>query len=67
MSRTMFWTNIYYTLIYPYLIYCNLVWGGAASVHLNKLLLLQKKGGTPHNEQRVQSPLRSPLQRNWYS
>ena len=35
--------NIYYSLIYPYLTYCNLVWGGAASVHLNKLLLLQKR------------------------
>jgi len=35
--------NLYYAFIYPYLIYCNLVWGGAAPVHVNRLLLLQKK------------------------
>ena len=35
--------NLYYTFAYPYLIYCNLVWGGCAQTHLNKLLLLQKK------------------------
>ena len=35
--------NVYYSLIYPYLIYCNVVWGGGAAVHINKLLLLQKK------------------------
>ena len=35
--------NVYYTLAYPYLIYCNLVWGDSASVHLNKLFLMQKK------------------------
>lgn len=36
-------TNMYYTLIYPYLIYCILIWGNAADIHLNRLLLLQKK------------------------
>ena len=35
--------NLYYTFIYPYLIYCNIIWGGAATTHLNDLLLLQKK------------------------
>ena len=35
--------KLYYSLIYPYLIYCNEVWGGTNDVHLNKLLLLQKK------------------------
>ena len=35
--------NMYYTLIYPYFKYCILVWGDNASVHLNPLILLQKK------------------------
>ena len=26
--------NMYYTLAYPLLAYCNDVWGGAAAVHL---------------------------------
>ena len=34
---------LYYALIYPYLTYCNPIWGGASDVHLNKLLLIQKK------------------------
>ena len=35
--------NLYYCLIYPYLIYCNMIWGGAAGVYLNKLVVLQKR------------------------
>lgn len=35
--------QLYYSLVYPYLIYCNEIWGGAADVHLEKLLLLQKR------------------------
>ena len=35
--------NLYYTLIYPYLTYCNIIWGGASEVHLRNLKLLQKK------------------------
>ena len=35
--------TLYYSLIYPYLTYCNLVWGRASSTSLNKLHLLQKK------------------------
>ena len=34
--------KLYYSLIYPYLTYCNIVWGGACATHLHKLLLLQK-------------------------
>ena len=34
---------IYYGLIYPYLIYGICVWGNAATTHLNKLRVLQKK------------------------
>lgn len=35
--------NLYYSLIYPYLIYGILIWGDAAKVHLNSLILLQKR------------------------
>ena len=40
-TRTLI--NLYYSLIYPYFIYCNLVWGGTYSTHLDPLLKLQKK------------------------
>ena len=36
-------TKLHYALIYPYLIYCNIIWGGACSSHVNKILLLQKR------------------------
>ena len=35
--------KLYYALIYPYLIYCNIIWGGAYPSHINKILLLQKR------------------------
>jgi len=35
--------SCYYSLIYPYLIYCNVVWGGASDVYLDRLFLLQKR------------------------
>lgn len=35
--------KMYYALIYPYLTYCVLVWGGSGETQLNKLLILQKK------------------------
>ncbi len=35
--------SLYYTFIYPYLTYCNLVWGRAANIHLSRLYLLQKR------------------------
>ena len=35
--------NLYYSLVYPYIIYCILIWGGTSQVHLRPLLLLQKK------------------------
>ena len=35
--------NVYYAIIYPYLTYCNIAWGGAAAVHISKLLAIQKK------------------------
>lgn len=34
---------MYYSLIYPYLSYCNLVWASTYKSRLNKLVLLQKR------------------------
>ena len=34
---------MYYSLFYPYLLYGNLIWGKTYRVHINKLLILQKK------------------------
>ena len=35
--------TLYYSLIYPYLTYCHLVWGRASQTYLNHLYILQKK------------------------
>ena len=35
--------NLYYSLVYPYLIYCVLAWGSTYKVHINKLVILQKR------------------------
>ena len=35
--------SLYYSFVYPYFSYCNLIWGGAAKTHLDSLVLLQKK------------------------
>ena len=35
--------NLYYTFIYPYLIYCVEIWGCAKKTHLSPLYLLQKQ------------------------
>ena len=35
--------SLYHSLIYPYLIYCNLCWGNTYQVHLEPLEILQKK------------------------
>ena len=34
---------LYYTLIYPYLNYCNIIWGCAKASILHKLIILQKR------------------------
>ena len=34
--------NLYYTFAYPYLTYCNIVWGNTYQIHLNKLFKIQK-------------------------
>ena len=36
-------TNLYYAFIYPYLIYCNHIWGNTYKSTLSKLQILQKK------------------------
>ena len=35
--------NIYFTLLQPYLEYCNIVWATGTSVILNKLVVIQNK------------------------
>ena len=35
--------NLYYSMVYPYLIYHNLAWGGAPKIYLDRLFVLQKK------------------------
>ena len=35
--------NLYYTFIYPHLLYCNIAWGSAAQTNLEQLFILQKK------------------------
>lgn len=35
--------SLYHTMIHPYLLYCNIVWGGASLTALNKLICLQKR------------------------
>ena len=35
--------NLYYSFVYPYLIYCIEAWGSACQTHLHPLLLTQKK------------------------
>lgn len=35
--------TLYYSLIYPYLTYCNIVWGASYSSYFNQILLIQKR------------------------
>ena len=35
--------NFYYSLVFPYLIYCNEVWGNASTVHLDPIIKIQKR------------------------
>ena len=35
--------NLYYSLVYPYLLYCSVVWGGTHAASLVPLMRLQKK------------------------
>ena len=35
--------NLYYSLVYPYLCYCNIVWGGTYNSALDQVFKLQKR------------------------
>ena len=35
--------NLYYSFVYPYILYCNLVWGGTFPTHLEPISILQKR------------------------
>ena len=35
--------SLYYSLVYPYLLYCNLCWGNTYETHLKPLFVLQKR------------------------
>ena len=35
--------NVYYSFVYPYLIYCNHVWGTACKTFMQTIVLLQKR------------------------
>ena len=35
--------NVNYSLIYPYIFYCNLVWGNARFTRINPVFILQKR------------------------
>ena len=35
--------NMYYSLVFPYLIYCIEIWGNASAVQLDALIKIQKK------------------------
>jgi len=41
LPKTMI--SLYYSLIYPYLSYCNLVWGNCATTYIKRLHMLQKR------------------------
>jgi hypothetical protein len=36
-------TSLYYTLVYPYLTYCNIIWTSTYASHLRKLQIAQKR------------------------
>ena len=35
--------QLYYTFVYPYLSYCNIIWGNAYSTYLYKIVIMQKR------------------------
>ena len=35
--------SLYYTLVYPYLSYCNVVWSSTYATNINRIFLLQKR------------------------
>ena len=35
--------NLYHSLVFPYLIYCNELWGNASAVHFDPIIKMQKR------------------------
>ena len=35
--------NLYHSFVFPYLIYCTEIWGNSATIHLNPIIIWQKK------------------------
>ena len=35
--------TLYFTMVHPYLTYCNIIWGNASLIALQKLTILQKR------------------------
>ena len=42
VTNDVLW-NLYYSLLYPNILYCINVWGGTVDIYTNRLLLLQKR------------------------
>ena len=36
-------TQLYYSFMYPYIVYCNVIWGNAPNSHLWQIFKLQKR------------------------
>ena len=49
--------TLYYSFAYPYMIYCNQVWGNGYPTIINKLVLIQKKTCKANYMFPLQSPL----------
>jgi hypothetical protein len=56
-------TSLYYTLIQPYLIYCNIIWGGASKLALYRLSCIQKRAVRLI----TRSPYRTPSSKLFYN
>ena len=50
-------SSLYFSLIYPHLIYCNILWGCAAKSILNELFKLQKRAVRIIKKMWIFSPL----------
>ena len=35
--------NLYYSIVYPHILYCNLIWGNTYASHLKPLVIAQKR------------------------
>ena len=49
--------TLYYSFIYPYLLYCNHIWGSSCSQNLQRLFVLQKKSHSNHLQCQSKMPL----------